>query len=95
MRRLRQTQLAVCLMYQYGGMAFVDFAHLKAENIKKGILGYKRQKTGTPMCLEVLSTTESMRKNVGKYLFPFLSGLKKGRTSNYFCRRCAWRTVAI
>lgn len=86
--RLRRIQLAICLMYQYGGMAFVDFAHLKAENIKKGILNYKRQKTGTPMCMEILETAEEMRHKLeyigsgsGKYLFPFLSGKKEGRAA--------------
>lgn len=84
-KRLLRTQLAACLMFQYGGMAFVDFAHLRTENIKKGILDYKRQKTGTPMQLEVLDTAERMRMKLegicptmGKYLFPFLCGKKEG-----------------
>lgn len=83
--RLRQTQLAVCLMFQYGGMAFVDFAHLKANNIRKQVLDYKRQKTGTPMRLEILKTAEIMREELvkkaedtGKYLYPFLSGKREG-----------------
>lgn len=83
---LRKTQLAVCLMFQYGGMSFVDFAHLKEDNIKNGILNYKRQKTGTQMRLEVLESAETMQKELmGKqpensgYLFSFLSGTKKGR----------------
>lgn len=82
---LRETQLALCLMYQYGGMPFVDFAHLKADNIKKGMLNYKRQKTGTPMLIEILDTAEVMREELGKrtsaagrYLFPFLSGKNEG-----------------
>lgn len=82
---LRKTQLVVCLMYQYGGIPFVDFAHLKEENMKDGFLCYKRQKTGTEMVLEVLKTAETMRKELigktahtGKYLFPFLSGDKEG-----------------
>ena len=54
--KLRKTQLALCLMFQYGGMSFVDFAHLNRGNIKNGILDYNRQKTGTSMRLEVLDT---------------------------------------
>ena len=83
--RLRKTQLALCLMFQYGGMSFVDFAHLNRGNIKNGILDYNRQKTGTSMRLEVLDTAEAMYKELAGeraggsgYLFPFLSGTKNG-----------------
>ena len=38
----RKTQLALCLMFLFGGMSFVDFAHLKTGNIKNGILDYNR-----------------------------------------------------
>ena len=82
---LRETQLALCLMFQYGGMSFVDFAHLNRGNIKNGILDYNRQKTGTSMRLEVLDTAEAMYKELAGeraggsgYLFPFLSGTKNG-----------------
>ena len=83
--KLRKTQLALCLMFQYGGMSFVDFAHLNSGNIKNGILDYNRQKTGTSMRLEVLDTAEAMYKELAGergggsgYLFPFLSGTKNG-----------------
>ena len=73
-------------MFQFCGMAFVDFAHLKKENVRGGVLEYKRQKTGTPMLIEVQSTAwESLRElssDVGKdspYLFPFLKGIKVGK----------------
>ena len=69
---LRETQLVVCLLFQYAGMSF-------------GILDYNRQKTGTPMRLEILDTAELMRKELmgdkkpaSGYLFPFLSGTKTG-----------------
>ena len=81
--KLRKTQLTLCLMFQYGGMSFVDFAHLNRGNIKNGILDYNRQKTGTSMRLEVLDTAEAMYKELASertggsgYLFPFLSGTK-------------------
>lgn len=83
--KLRKTQLTLCLMFQYGGMSFVDFAHLNSGNIKNGILDYNRQKTGTSMRLEVLDTAEAMYKELAGeraggsgYLFPFLSGTKNG-----------------
>ena len=83
--KLRKTQLTLCLMFQYGGMSFVDFAHLNRGNIKNGILDYNRQKTGTSMRLEVLDTAEAMYKELAGeraggsgYLFPFLSGTKNG-----------------
>lgn len=82
---LRKTQLTVCLMFQYGGISFVDFAHLRTDNIKKGMLEYKRQKTSTPMKLEVLDMAEKMRKELievrsgpNRYLYPFLSGRNEG-----------------
>lgn len=82
---LRKTQMALCLMFLYGGMAFVDFAHLKEENIKEGILDYKRQKTGTPMRIEVLAMAKliseklaGMTSDSSVYLYPFLSGTKTG-----------------
>ena len=82
----RKTQLALCLMFLFGGMSFVDFAHLKTGNIKNGILDYNRQKTGTPMRLEILDTAETMYKELSGekvrdsgYLFPFLSGTREGR----------------
>ena len=84
-REVEKTQLTLCLMFQYGGMSFVDFAHLNRGNIKNGILDYNRQKTGTSMRLEVLDTAEAMYKELAGeraggsgYLFPFLSGTKNG-----------------
>lgn len=84
-RGVRKTQLAICLMYQYGGMPFVDFAHLRPMNIRKGVLDYRRQKTSTPIRMELLDTAEQMRKelmmnpsDMDNYLFPFLTGRKKG-----------------
>ena len=50
---LRKTQRALCLMFLFCGMAFVDFAHLKKSDIRNGVLRYNRQKTGTPMLVEI------------------------------------------
>ena len=85
---LRQAQLAVTLMFQYGGMAFVDLSHLRARNFQKGILDYKRQKTGTPMRILIPEATQSPFQVLSAhthpdspYLFPFLSGTKKGEAA--------------
>ena len=37
---LRKTQRALCLMFLFCGMAFVDFAHLKKSDIRNGVLRY-------------------------------------------------------
>ena len=83
---LRVAQLAVCLMFQYGGIPFVDFAHLKSENLRDSQLIYFRRKTGTLMRLEVLDSSCKMSKELSchthpssPYLFPFLGGQRKGR----------------
>ena len=86
--RLRKTQLAVCLMFQYGGMSFVDFAHLKSENVRDNILSYQRRKTGTSIRLEVLRSANAMQQELSRktshsshYLMPFLSGTQKGEAA--------------
>ncbi|MBQ2857758.1 MAG: site-specific integrase [Bacteroidaceae bacterium] len=83
---LRATQLAVCLMFQYGGIPFVDFAHLKSGNLHGSRLSYHRKKTGTPISLEMLDSSYRMLQELSHhtrssspFLFPFLSGEKQGR----------------
>ena len=82
---LRKTQRALCLMFLFCGMAFVDFAHLKKSDIRSGVLRYNRQKTGTPMLVEIQPVakellaalmTDTLRDS--PYLFTFLSGTKTG-----------------
>ena len=83
---LRKTQRALCLMFLFCGMAFVDFAHLKKSDIRSGVLRYNRQKTGTPMLVEIQPVakellaalmTDTLRDS--PYLFTFLSGTKTGK----------------
>lgn len=83
---LRKTQRALCLMFLFCGMAFVDFAHLKKSDIRNGVLRYNRQKTGTPMLVEIQPVakellaalmTDTLRDS--PYLFTFLSGTKTGK----------------
>lgn len=78
---LRETQLAICLMFMFCGMAFVDFAHLRKTDIKNGVLEYYRQKTGTHMRVEVLVAAFALLEELSgatsaesPFLFPFLSG---------------------
>ena len=85
---LRQAQLAVTLMFQYGGMAFVDLSHLRAGNFREGILDYRRQKTGTPMRILVPEAARNPLQELSShtcpdspYLFPFLSGTRSGEAA--------------
>ena len=83
---LRKTQRALCLMFLFCGMAFVDFAHLKKSDIRN-VLRYNRVKTKTPISVEVLDTAKEMihrlrnsqpsRPDCPDYLFDILSGDKK------------------
>ena len=50
---MRRTQLCFCLMFSFSGMAFVDFAHLRKENVKDGVLSYHRQKSGSFIRVEI------------------------------------------
>ena len=82
--KLKKIQAAVNLMFQLCGMPFVDLAHLERQNIKDKILEYQRKKSGSPIKLEILPTakqamTQIETTNATKYLFPFLSGIKKGK----------------
>ena len=85
---LRQAQLAVTLMFQYGGMAFVDVSHLRAGNFREGVLDYRRQKTGTPMRILIPEATRNPLQELSShtrpdspYLFPFLSGTQRGEAA--------------
>ena len=85
---LRQAQLAVTLMFQYGGMAFVDLSHLRAGNFREGVLDYRRQKTGTPMRILIPEATRNPLQELSShtrpdspYLFPFLSGTQRGEAA--------------
>lgn len=69
--KLRKIQLALCLVIQYGGMLFVDFAHLNRGNIKNGILDYNSQKTGTSMRRKLCIWDWQVRAGGSGYLFHF------------------------
>ena len=84
-KKLRDTQLAVCLMFQYGGMPFVDFAHLKGENVRNNVLYYRRRKSGNSIRMELSKSAKRMQRELSNrtlcsscYLMPFLSGHKSG-----------------
>ncbi len=86
--KMRKTQGVLCLMFLFCGMAFVDLAHLKRENIKNGLLAYYRQKTGTSIQVEIpveaLSLLESLTEDItsgSPFLLPFLSGTKSGEAA--------------
>lgn len=82
---LRRTQLSLSLMFLYGGMAFVDFAHLSQANLEGGRLDYRRQKTGTTlqMLLPDIASELSLElagdtSKGNSYIYSFLSGSKQG-----------------
>ena len=82
--RLRRTQDIASLMFQLCGMPFVDLAHLEKSALENNVLRYKRVKTKTIMCVEVLdSAMEKMNRlwntrepqpNCPDYLFDILRG---------------------
>ncbi|WP_165157286.1 site-specific integrase [Parabacteroides sp. ZJ-118] len=82
---MRRTRLAFSLMFAFSGMAFVDFAHLRKENIKGGVLSYHRQKSGSLIRVEIPAEVRHLLDELAActdkgspYLFPFLSGKKTG-----------------
>ena len=85
---LRRVQLTVRLMFAFSGIAFVDLAHLKWENIRDGILQYHRQKSGSLIQLEIpsgalrlLDELSACTAKESFYLFPFLSGTRTGEAA--------------
>ena len=85
---LRRVQLTVRLMFAFSGIAFVDLAHLKWENIRDGILQYHRQKSGSLIQLEIpsgalrlLDELSACTAKESLYLFPFLSGTRTGEAA--------------
>ena len=82
--KLREVQTSVNLMFIFCGMPFADLSHLEECNIQGDTLEYQRQKTGTPIKIQILDSAQDMilqmkSKNDVKYLFPFLSGTKSGK----------------
>ena len=82
---LRHTQAIANLLFQFGGMPFVDLAHLEKSNLNQGLLKYNRMKTGTPMSVEIIDSAYELlsllRNNHSSsysdrpdYLFHILSG---------------------
>lgn len=81
----KRTQSAFCLMFLFCGMAFVDLAHLRKEDIKEGILSYYRQKSGSLIQVEIPAEAQGLLNELAAdttedspYLFPFLEGMKTG-----------------
>lgn len=56
----KRTQSAFCLMFLFCGMAFVDLAHLRKEDIKEGILSYYRQKSGSLIQVEIPAEAQGL-----------------------------------
>lgn len=71
------------------GMAFVDAAHLTRENLRQGLLTYRRRKTGQPLTVELLPCAQAIlckhQDLTGKIslLLPLLYCKGSGRTVKY------------
>lgn len=91
---LRRTQQIALLMFQFCGMSFADIAHLEKSALEENVLHYKRIKTGTPMCVEVLDTAKELMLNLRNpsephigcpdYLFDILRGDKNRKEENAY-----------
>lgn len=86
--RIHRVRLAARLMFAFSGMAFVDLAHLRRENIRDGLLTYHRRKSGSLIRVEIpaeaMAIVEELSVTTGKespYLFPFLSGERVGEAA--------------
>ena len=86
--KLRRTQAIANLLFQFCGIPFSDLAHLEKSNLERGLLKYKRTKTGTPMSIEVLESaqnaigglynkSDARSSGYPDYLFRILSGAYK------------------
>ena len=93
---LRHTQAIANLLFQFGGMPFVDLAHLEKSNLNQGLLKYNRMKTGTPMSVEIIDSAYELlsllRNNHSSsysdrpdYLFHILSGEYKRGEEGAYC----------
>ena len=72
-------------MFLFCGMAFVDLAHLRKEDIKGRVLSYYRQKSGSLIQVEIPVEAQGLLDDLAAdttpdspYLFPFLDGMKTG-----------------
>ena len=79
---LRRTQQTARLLYQLCGIPFVDLSHLHSSDITRGVLEYRRIKTGTKVSVKILppalDTMRSLLKyssDNSSYLLNILSGV--------------------
>ena len=96
LRNLTFTRDLFIFCYCARGMAFVDVAYLKKQNVQNGIIRYRRRKTGQlveiavePMMQEIISHYAPQAKKT-PYLFPILPQADEETT--YHAYRTALRT---
>lgn len=71
------------------GMAFVDVAHLTTRNLSRGLLTYRRRKTGQPLTVELLPCAQAIlckyKNRVGEspHLLPLLYCAGSGSAVKY------------
>lgn len=69
------------------GIPFIDLARLRKDNLRDGVLRYRRQKTGKPVAIRVTpgmrAILDRYHSSQGEYLFPILA---EGHTYNSYKR---------
>ncbi len=69
------------------GMSFVDIAHLKKENLRNGILSYRRQKTGQQLFIKwerpMQSIVAKYRNIASPYLLPIIRDFESDTLRQY------------
>lgn len=85
---LKKSRAWVTLMFLFRGMPFVDLAHLHKKDLQDSFITYRRHKTGTQLTVkipqEAIPLIEQFKDNHphSPYLFPILSGNKKGEAGH-------------
>ena len=75
--QLAMTRDIFIFSYCTRGMAFVDIAHLKKDNIRNGVICYARRKTGQQLSVKVESAIKKIIEryscSASDYVFPILT----------------------
>lgn len=85
--RMRFSRDMFLLSFYMRGMAFVDMAYLKTDDIKEGILSYRRHKTGQLLRLrweeDMQEIVNRYPSKTGKYLLPIIH-CQNGKERNQY-----------
>lgn len=76
------------LSFYTRGMSFVDMAHLRKDDLRRGVLSYRRRKTGQLLhikwerCMQEI--VRRYRMDDSTYLLPIVKDAQSGTTSQYY-----------